>query len=175
MERLWNLTKNSGYKFVDKKKNRGSIVWTPPSAGSLKVKFDGASCSNPGKSGYGAIIRDKFGNFVGANFGPLGITTNNMAEIVGLLAGFEWSVRRGFLNIEVEGDSQIVLNGIFKQKFENWKLEACRPKIQVADWLANNGIDCDGPKQLSNVEELLDGLFSVLAADKAGIPRSGIR
>ncbi|GLJ28167.1 hypothetical protein SUGI_0553310 [Cryptomeria japonica] len=78
----------------------------------------------------GAIIRDEFGNFNGANFGPLGITTNNMAKIAGLLAGLEWSVGQGFCNIEVEGDSQIVLNGIIKQKFENWKLEACRPKIQ---------------------------------------------
>ncbi|GLJ30418.1 hypothetical protein SUGI_0602010 [Cryptomeria japonica] len=194
MERLWNLMKNSGYKFVDKKKNMGSIVWTPPSTGSLKVNFDGASHGNPGKSGYGAIIRDEFGNFVGANFSPLGITTNNMAKIAGLLAELEWSVGRGFHNIEVEGDSQIFLNGIIKQKFENWKLEACRPKIQglcesldiysfkhiyregnsTANWLANNGIDCDGPKQLSNVEELPDGLFSVLVADKARIPRSGI-
>ncbi|XP_059066513.1 uncharacterized protein LOC131857805 [Cryptomeria japonica] len=114
MERSWNLTKNTSYKFVDKKQNRGSIVWTPPSAGSLKVNFDGASCDNPGKSGYGAIIRDEFGNFVGANFGPLGVTTNNMAEIVGLLARLEWSVGQGFRSLEVEGDSQIVLNGIIK-------------------------------------------------------------
>ncbi|XP_057862867.2 uncharacterized protein LOC131071165 [Cryptomeria japonica] len=129
MERLWNLMKNSGYKFVDKKQNKGSIVWTPPSAGSLEVNFDGASHGNPGKSGYGAIIRDEFGNFVGENFGPLRITTNNMAEIAGLLVGLEWSVGRGFCSLEVEGDSQIVLNGIIKQKFKNWKLEACRPKI----------------------------------------------
>ncbi|GLJ16005.1 hypothetical protein SUGI_0265080 [Cryptomeria japonica] len=117
-----------------------------------------------------------------------------MAEIAGLLAGLEWSVGRGFHNIEVEGDSQIILNGIIKQKFENWKLEVCCPKIQglcdsidiysfkhiyregnsVTNWLANSGIDCDGPKQLSNVEELPNGLFSVLVADKARIPRSGI-
>ncbi|GLJ54903.1 hypothetical protein SUGI_1178840 [Cryptomeria japonica] len=79
MERLWNLTKISSYKFADKKQNRASTVWIPPIAGSLKVNFDGASCDNLGKSGYGTIIRDEFGNFVGANFGPLGITSNNMA------------------------------------------------------------------------------------------------
>ncbi|GLJ21838.1 hypothetical protein SUGI_0408220 [Cryptomeria japonica] len=191
---MWNLTKNSGYKFVDKKQNRDTIVWTPPSARDLKVNFDGASHGNPGKLRYGAIIRDEFGNFVGANFGPLGITTNNMAKIIGLLAGLEWSVGRGFRDIEVEGDLQIVLNGIINQKFENWKLEVCRPKIQslcdslnrftfkhiyregnsVADWLANRGINCDGPKWMSKVEELPDGLLLVLVADKVGIPRSGI-
>ncbi|GLJ44438.1 hypothetical protein SUGI_0932150 [Cryptomeria japonica] len=118
-----------------------------------------------------------------------------MAKIAGLLAGLEWSVGRGFQSLGVEGNSQIVLNGIIKQKFENWKLEVCHHKIQglcdsldrysfkhiyregnsAADWLANNGIGCDGPKQLSNVEELSDGLFSVLAANKVRIPRSGIR
>ncbi|GLJ19623.1 hypothetical protein SUGI_0355170 [Cryptomeria japonica] len=86
------------------------------------------------------------------------------------------------------------LDGIIKQKIENWKLEACRPKIQglcdnldrysfkhiyregnsATNWLANSGIDYDGPKQLSNVEELSDSLFSVLAANKVRIPRSGI-
>ncbi|GLJ30914.1 hypothetical protein SUGI_0615520 [Cryptomeria japonica] len=55
--------------------------------GKLKVNFDGASHENPGKSGYGAIIRNKFGNFVGENFGPLGINTNNMEEMARLLAG----------------------------------------------------------------------------------------
>ncbi|XP_059077111.1 uncharacterized protein LOC131876235 [Cryptomeria japonica] len=130
MERLWNLTKNSGYKLMEKKQNRDSIVWFPPLAGNLKVNFDGASQGNPGKSGYGAIIRDELGNFVGANFGPLGINTNNLAELARLLAGLEWCVDQGFHDIEVEGDSQIILNGMTKQKFENWKLEACRPKVQ---------------------------------------------
>ncbi|GLJ44608.1 hypothetical protein SUGI_0937570 [Cryptomeria japonica] len=194
MERLWNLTKNSGYKLMEKKQNRDSIVWFPPLAGNLKVNFDGASQGNPGKLGYGAIIRDELGNFVGANFGPLGINTNNLAELLGLLAGLEWCVDRGFHDIEVEGDSQIILNGITKQKFENWKLEVCHPKVQrlcdslnrftfkhiyregnsVADWLANRGIDYDGPKQMSKVEEVLDGLLLVLATDKEGIPRTGI-
>ncbi|GLJ11561.1 hypothetical protein SUGI_0171160 [Cryptomeria japonica] len=129
MERHWNLTKISGYKLMDKKQNKDRVVWSPPTTGNIKVNFDGASCGNPGKSGYGAIIRDKFGNFVGANYGPLGINTNNMAEMAGLLAGLEWCVARGFQDIEIEGDSQIILNEISKQKFENWKLEAVRHKI----------------------------------------------
>ncbi|GLJ57123.1 hypothetical protein SUGI_1300790 [Cryptomeria japonica] len=194
MERLWNLMKISSYKFVDKKQNRACTVWIPPKAGSLKVNFDGANGGNPSKLGYGAIIRDEFGNFVGANFGPLGVTSNNMAEIAGLLAGLEWSAGRGFRSLEIEGDSLIVLNGIINQKFENWKLEASRPKIQglcdsldryslkhiyregnsAADWLANRGIECEVPTQLSQVKELPDGLISVLAADKVGIPRTEI-
>ncbi|GLJ43932.1 hypothetical protein SUGI_0915790 [Cryptomeria japonica] len=129
MERLWNLMKISSYKFVNKKQNRASTVWIPPKVRSLKVNFDRASHDNPGKSGYGAIIRDEFGNFVGVDFSPLGITSNNMAEIARLLARLEWSMGRGFRSLEIEGDSLIVLNGIINQKFKNWKLEASCPKI----------------------------------------------
>ncbi|GLJ11003.1 hypothetical protein SUGI_0140120 [Cryptomeria japonica] len=158
MERHWNLMKISGYKLMDKKQNRANIVWTPPTSGNFKINFNGASRGNLGKSGYGAIIRNEFGNFVGANYDPLGINTNNMVEMTGLLAGLEWCVARGIQDIEVEGDLQIILNGISKQNFENWKLEVVRPKIQriceslnkftfkhiyregnsAADWLANS-------------------------------------
>ncbi|GLJ16382.1 hypothetical protein SUGI_0277800 [Cryptomeria japonica] len=114
--------------------------------------------------------------------------------MAGLLVRLEWCVARGIQDVEVEGDSQIILNGISKQNFENWKLEAIRPKIQrlcdrfnnftlkhiyqegnsVADWLANCGIDCDGPIQLTKKEELPDGLVEILAADKVRFPKTGI-
>ncbi|XP_059073499.1 uncharacterized protein LOC131874235 [Cryptomeria japonica] len=148
---------------MEKKQNRTSEVWIPPKTGNFKMNFDGASRGNPGKSGYGAIIRNEFGNFVGAKYGSLGINTNNMAELVGLLVGLEWCVAHGIQDVEVEGDSQIILNGISNQNFENWKLEVVRPKIQkiseslnnftlkhiyregnsAVDWLANRGIKCD--------------------------------
>ncbi|GLJ30085.1 hypothetical protein SUGI_0594940 [Cryptomeria japonica] len=179
---------------MDKKHNRANIVWTPLTSGNFKINFDGASQGNPGKSRYGAIIRNEFGNFVGANYGPLGINTNNMAKMTGLLARLEWCVDHGIQDVEVEGDSQIILNGISKQNFENWKLEVIRPKIQriceslnkftfkhiyregnsMTDWLANSGIDCDGPTQLTEKEELPDGLVEILAADKIRFPKTGI-
>ncbi|GLJ36789.1 hypothetical protein SUGI_0741920 [Cryptomeria japonica] len=194
MERHWNLTKISGYKLMDKKQNKANIVWTPPISRNFKINFDGASRGNPGKSGYGAIIRNEFCNFVGANYNPLGINTNNMAKMAGLLAGSEWCMARGIQDVEVEGDSQIILNGISKQNFENWKLEAIRPKIQrickilnkftlkhiyregnlVVNWLANNGIYCDGPTELTKKEELPIRLVEILAADKIRFPKTGI-
>ncbi|GLJ18103.1 hypothetical protein SUGI_0319690 [Cryptomeria japonica] len=149
MERLWNLTKTSDYKLRDKKQIIDSTVWSPPKTRIIKVNFDGADRGNLGKSIYGAIIRDKFGNFVGANYGPLGINTNNMAEMAGLVAGMECLNSFTFKHIYREGNS-------------------------VADWLANRGVDCNGPKKTSKKEDLPEGLLSVLEADKAGIPRTGI-
>ncbi|XP_057856262.1 uncharacterized protein LOC131065693 [Cryptomeria japonica] len=114
------------------------------------MNFDGASRGNPGKFGYGAIIRNEFGNFVWAKYGSLGINTN-MAELAGLLDGLEWCVAHGIQDVEVEGDSQIILNGISNQNFENWKLE-----------------------RLTEKEELPDGLIEILVADKDKFPKSGI-
>ncbi|GLJ40832.1 hypothetical protein SUGI_0844510 [Cryptomeria japonica] len=108
MERNWNLTKISGYKLMDKEQNRANVAWNPPKIVNFKFNFDRASRGNPRKFGYGAIIRNEFGNFVGANYGPLGINTNNMAKMAGLLAGLEWCVAHGIQDVEVEGDSQII-------------------------------------------------------------------
>ncbi|GLJ14960.1 hypothetical protein SUGI_0244140 [Cryptomeria japonica] len=163
MERHWILTKTSGYKLKEKKQNRACEVWVPPKTGNFKMNFDGASRGNPKKFGYGAIIRNEYGMFVGAKYGSLGINTNNMAELARLLARMEWCMTHGIKDIEVEGDSQIIPNGISNKHFENWKMEAVRPKIQklskrlnnfslkhiyregntVVDWLANRGIECD--------------------------------
>ncbi|GLJ11445.1 hypothetical protein SUGI_0167940 [Cryptomeria japonica] len=194
MERHWNLTKNSGYKLMEKKQNRASVVWIPPKIGNFKMNFDGASRGNPGKFGYGAIIRNEFGNFVGAKYGSLGINTNNMAELAGLLAGMEWCVAHDIQDVKVEGDSQIILNGISNKNFENWKLEAVRPNIHkiseslnnftlkhiyregnaAVDWLANRGIECDDSIQLTEKEELPDRLIEILAADRGRFPKTGI-
>ncbi|GLJ50095.1 hypothetical protein SUGI_1065490 [Cryptomeria japonica] len=112
MERLWNLTKISGYKLMDKKQIRDSIVWLPPKTRNIKVNFGRASLGNPGKLGYGAIIRDKFGNFVRANYGPLGINTNNMAKMAGLVAGMEWGLVGITLNLDRHWCDALVLEAV---------------------------------------------------------------
>ncbi|GLJ15728.1 hypothetical protein SUGI_0258840 [Cryptomeria japonica] len=53
------------------------------------MKFNGACRGNLGESGYGAIIRDELGDMLGAKFGPLGVSTNNIAEVTILEAGLE--------------------------------------------------------------------------------------
>lgn len=88
--------------------------------------FDGASKGNPGPSGAGAVIyKAEYGKppkeiwsdsiFVGKN------KTNNVAEYSGLILGLEEAYRMGIKDLEVRGDSDLVIKqvkGIYKVKTE---------------------------------------------------------
>jgi hypothetical protein len=68
----------------------------PPSAHFIKINFDGASKGNPGTTGYGAVIRDSKGEILGLIAGFLGETTNNVAELTGLLRGLQAAMDKGY-------------------------------------------------------------------------------
>ncbi|XP_026377976.1 uncharacterized protein LOC113272340 [Papaver somniferum] len=61
--------------------------------GDILLCCDGASRGNPGYAGYRFIARDSIGNFVTAESGGLGITTNFVAEIIGDVSSIEWDCR----------------------------------------------------------------------------------
>ncbi len=57
---------------------------------SLIVEADGGSRGNPGPAGYGAVIRDAAsGEVLAELYQSLGVTTNNVAEYSGLVAGLD--------------------------------------------------------------------------------------
>ena len=55
----------------------------------FKLNFDGASKENPRSTGYRFITRDRGGDMRGFGYGFLGMETNNMVEIEGLLQGLD--------------------------------------------------------------------------------------
>ncbi|XP_057816505.1 uncharacterized protein LOC131029867 [Cryptomeria japonica] len=194
MENIWSLPMCSDYKFSDSKSCRKNIKWSPPPPEFLKMNFDGTCRGNPGVSGYGAIIRDESSDMLGAKFGPIGVSTNNIAEVTALEAGLEWCVEKGVHKVLIEGDSQVILNGISNQQFTDWKLNCWILRIQhlighisncsfihsyregnaAADYLANMGINSTCPKQLSAADEIPDALLQILIREKSSIPRARI-
>jgi probable phosphoglycerate mutase len=92
-------------------KNRfpSPVTWLPPPNGFIKINFDGASKGNPGPAGYGAVIRNSEGEILILTAGYLGETTNNVAELTGLLQGLRQAVTLASHTIILEGDSQIVI------------------------------------------------------------------
>ena len=87
-----------------------------------KLNFDGCSKGNPGLAGAGAVIyhlgKEHWNNylFVGEKF------TNNYAEYMGLIIGLRHAKELGIKQLNVEGDSQLVIyqmKGIYKCKSEN--------------------------------------------------------
>jgi ribonuclease HI len=84
--------------------------WSPPSIPFIKLNFDGASKGNPGAAGYGAVFRDHLGHILLITVGYLGHSTNNLAELWGLIRGLQLASEHGFNNLVVEGDSQSIIN-----------------------------------------------------------------
>ncbi|GLJ40609.1 hypothetical protein SUGI_0838200 [Cryptomeria japonica] len=95
-----------------------------------------------------------------------------MAEIVALEAGLQWSVKNKIDKLIIEGDSQIILNGVSKSIFQSWRLAAWISRIKsllnllgkyqiqhtfqewnkAADQLANMGIEEGIVREFSRIE-----------------------
>jgi ribonuclease HI len=72
--------------------------------------FDGCSKGNPGRAGAGAVIYDASGNEVFAESVFAGYsTTNNEAEYTGLILGLNAALKCGIVELQVRGDSQLVI------------------------------------------------------------------
>ena len=123
----------------------------------FKLYFDGGSRGNPGPSGCGWYINDSL-----KGYNSLGIATNNQAEYRGMINGLKVALKYGIEDIEVYGDSKLVIEhmkGNWKVKSSNtiplWKEAKTlsdkfriisfswipRSKNTLADELANRGID----------------------------------
>jgi probable phosphoglycerate mutase len=74
------------------------------------VEADGGSRGNPGPAGYGAVVRDVVtGKVLAERSGALGITTNNVAEYSGLIAGLQAALDLGARLVDVRMDSKLVV------------------------------------------------------------------
>jgi ribonuclease HI len=100
-----NLTKQN----VNLRPPDSPSSWSPPPAHFIKVNFDGASKGNPGPAGYGAVLRNADGAIIGLEAGFLGETSNNVAELTGLLRGLQTALSKGYHRLILEGDSQIII------------------------------------------------------------------
>lgn len=132
----------------------------------LLLNTDGGSRGNPGPAAYGYVIQDitsgagiileKCGNY-------LGITTNNVAEYQGLLAGVKWVVvNHQDSELLIKMDSLLIVNqvkGLYKVKSPDlfpifqevrgllsqlklWSIEhTYREGNSLADSLVNDALD----------------------------------
>eukprot|EP00253_Pinus_taeda_P025694 PITA_25694 len=119
-------------KVPPKSSNTKKVSWTAPPKLSFKLNFDGASKGNPGIAGFGRIFRNDKGLPLLIYCGNIGWDTNNSTELEGLWQGPLLSRNHSFHPLEVEGDSQILinmakhlLNGSHAKKIAtSWRLEA---------------------------------------------------
>lgn len=80
--------------------------------------FDGASKGNPGQAGIGCVLIDPQGKTIWEHSESIGTATNNEAEYTALIRLLENALGFGVKEIQVRGDSQLVVN----QVNGNWKI-----------------------------------------------------
>ncbi|WP_199433875.1 bifunctional RNase H/acid phosphatase [Qaidamihabitans albus] len=84
------------------------------------VEADGGSRGNPGPAGYGAVVKDAAtGRVLAERRAGLGVTTNNVAEYRGLIAGLEAAAEAGASTVDARLDSKLVV----EQMSGRWKIK----------------------------------------------------
>lgn len=126
------------------------------------VNVDGGARGNPGPAAIGVVLRDADGQVVEAVGETIGATTNNVAEYRALLRGVELAAAHGATDLELIGDSELVvrqIEGRYKVKnagmkelhaqavaaladFDNWSIRHVkRAQNADADRLVNQALD----------------------------------
>jgi len=83
------------------------------------VYSDGASRGNPGPAALGAVVIDPSGKVRAERSEAIGVTTNNVAEYRGLIAGLEAALALGARRLEVRMDSELLVKqatGLYRVK-----------------------------------------------------------
>ncbi|GAA1398996.1 bifunctional RNase H/acid phosphatase [Catellatospora coxensis] len=90
------------------------------SIGKVIVEADGGARGNPGPAGYGAVVRDPAsGEVLAERAAALGVTTNNVAEYRGLIAGLQAAAELGASQVEARMDSKLVV----EQMSGRWQIK----------------------------------------------------
>jgi ribonuclease HI len=79
------------------------------SAKNLIIHADGASRGNPGPAAIGVVIEDEQGRVVARISKAIGITTNNRAEYLALIAGLKEALGLGAESVELKMDSELIV------------------------------------------------------------------
>ncbi|GLJ32812.1 hypothetical protein SUGI_0660750 [Cryptomeria japonica] len=143
MQKNWSL-KNASFHYPKKKINRSKVRWDKPHCNWVNLNFDGANRGNPRQAGYGVVIRDEVGNIVSGTYGHIGQATKNEAELRSLEVSLLLCKHKGLSNVQLEGDSQIIINGVINSRFTNWKLAKWLPRIHTL-------LQSIGPYEISHI------------------------
>lgn len=133
-------------------------------ASRLVVHVDGGARGNPGPAAIAAVVSTSDGEVLEERGEAIGSATNNVAEYRALLLGLERARSLGAREIELVGDSELVVRqvrGEYKVKdealkglyakvvkalsgFEKWSISHVRrEENEPADTLVNAALDAD--------------------------------
>lgn len=103
-------------------------------AQTVEMYTDGACRGNPGKGGWGALLR--YGDIEKKLYGGESMTTNNRMELTAVIKGLE--ALNKSCQVKVTTDSKYVLTGITEWmpnwKKRNWRTASKKPVLNVDLW-----------------------------------------
>jgi len=105
--------------------------------GKLTVNVDGGARGNPGPAAIGVVVRNDDGAVVEKVGETIGQATNNVAEYRALLRGLELASAHGATEVELIGDSELVvrqIEGRYKVKNAGMKELHAQAKAALADF-----------------------------------------
>ena len=83
------------------------LHWESPLPAIFKINFNGASKVNPRKDGFGGAIRDHSGDIIHILYNNMGLDSNNVAKLEGMIGDLMIVSRRNLLPLILEGDSEL--------------------------------------------------------------------
>lgn len=97
----------------------------------IRIYTDGAAQGNPGRGGYGVIL--KFNDYVKELSEGFRLTTNNRMELLAVIKGLE-SLKKEGIPVTIFSDSEYVINAIEKGWLWNWQKKNFKDKANVDLW-----------------------------------------
>jgi ribonuclease HI len=98
----------------------------------IRIYTDGAAQGNPGRGGYGTLL--KFGAHVKELSQGFRLTTNNRMELLAVIIGLE-AIKKMDLPIMIFSDSKYVVDAVEKGWLWNWEKKNFKDKANVDLWL----------------------------------------
>jgi ribonuclease HI len=97
----------------------------------LQIFTDGASRGNPGRGGYGIIL--KWNNTIREYAQGYRLTTNNRMELLAVIVALEKLTRTG-IDVEIYTDSKYVVDAVEKKWVWNWNRNNWKDKKNIDLW-----------------------------------------
>lgn len=164
------------------------VRWFPPAEHQVALNVDGSSYGNPGRAGYGGLLRDHNGSWIIGFSGPVSFADSLEVELLAINNGLILAWNLGFRDVSCRSDCMNALSMIQDPSFHARKyihiLEAIREVIsrdwrvsfthtyresnQCADFMAKCG--ANAMLSLGFFEQPPPCLYSLLVSDAMGTP-----
>ncbi len=97
----------------------------------IRIFTDGAAQGNPGRGGYGTIL--KFGEHEKELSGGFRLTTNNRMELLAVIEGLK-AIRKEGIPVTIYSDSKYVVDALEKGWLWNWEKKNFKDKANSDLW-----------------------------------------